>query len=51
MVGEYSEKSGASPEELCHLLRSVFVSYCCVRTKHADSVMGGTGCRQGGGVT
>ena len=51
MVGEYSEKSGASPQELCHLLRSVFVSYRCVRTKHADSVMGGTGCRQGGGVT
>ena len=40
-MGEYSEKSQARPEELCHLLGSVFVPYRCVTTKHADSVMVG----------
>lgn len=48
-MGEYSEEERGQPQELCHPLRSVFVSYRCVRTKHADSVMGGTGCRQDGG--
>lgn len=45
--GECSEKSRASPARLCHLLGSVSVSCCCVRTRHADSVMGWDGLSAG----